>query len=65
MELYNAPATWFCVLILMQVFKMKSKDAAEQGFTFLSKNNAILQWNGSVLNLSQIIKCVVSSASEA
>ena len=34
MEFSIAPATWFCVHILTQVFTMKAKDAAEKGLTF-------------------------------
>ena len=32
---------------------------------FLSENDAMPQWNGSVLTLAKIIKFVMSSASEA
>ena len=34
MELSIDPATWLCVHILTQVFKMKAKEAEEQGLTF-------------------------------
>ena len=34
MEFSIAPATWFCVHILTQVFTMKSKDAADKALTF-------------------------------
>ena len=34
MEFSIDPATWFCAHILMQVFTMKAKEAAEQGLMF-------------------------------
>ena len=34
MELSIAPATWFCVHILTQVFTIKAKDSSDQGLTF-------------------------------
>ena len=47
-------------------FNNKSKGHRKEGDQiFLSKNYAMHQWNGSVLTISQIIKSVMSSASEA
>ena len=44
----------------------KSKGCSREGsHIFLSKKYAMPQWNGSVLTLAQIIKFVMSSASEA
>ena len=46
MALSIAPATWSCVHILMQVFKMRAKDAAELEliFTFLKMTPSIKYW---------------------
>ena len=63
LELSIAPATWFFVHILTQDFTAKSKDAAE-AYIFISENDTMTRWNGSVITLVQIIKFVMSSASE-
>ena len=48
------------------VFHTESKGHSRAGdHMFLSENNAMPRWNGSVLTLSQIVKFVVSSALEA
>ena len=47
-------------------FHNKSKGRSRSGdYIFLSENDAMFRWNGSVLTLAQIIKFAVSSASEA
>ena len=45
-------------------YEIKKRSRA-RAHIFLSENDAMPQWNGSVLTLSQIIKFVMSSASEA
>ena len=48
------------------VFHNKSKGNSRSGaHIFLSENNPMIRWNGLVLTLAQIIKFVMSSASEA
>ena len=44
---------------------MKQEPEAEQEDIFLSKNEEIPPNNGSILNVAQIIKAVMSSAAEA
>ena len=47
-------------------FQNESKGRSRSGdHIFLSKNDDINRWNGSVLTLDKIIKFVMSSASEA
>ena len=47
-------------------FNNKSKARSCAGsHIFLSENNPNPEWNGAILTISQIIKCVMSSASEA
>ena len=44
----------------------ESKELSRGGaHIFLSGNDAMPQWNDPILTLAQIIKCVMSSASEA
>ena len=50
----------------MQDFKTKEKYAADKEFIcFYQKNDPMPRWDGPVLNLAQIVKFVMSSASEA
>ena len=47
-------------------FHNESKGSSRAGaHVFLSENDAMNRWNGSVLTTAQIIKFVMSSASEA
>ena len=61
-----APEICLFVRILTQDFTTRSKAAADQAIKFfLSKNDPMPRWNGPVLTLDQIIKFVMSSASQA
>ena len=60
-----APETWFCVPILTQDFDNKSEGRSKAGAQiFLSENDSMPRWNGSVITLSQIIKYFMYSTSE-
>ena len=61
----TAQVAWYWQPILMLVSTINRKDVAEPVPIFFSKDDPEPRWNGPILTIAQIIKFVMTSASEA